>query len=154
MPRPGTDDEVTNATAMNAWWKNYHEFAVDFSPTHVTFYLNGHAYSNVTSHSRGTPNATAPILPASPFYVLLNTALGGHVRPVEWRFCSSKKRATWLQPPLPRPFFLKLSPISGPGLSLTPRSFQFITTLTMSEWRSKRDTLASMTKSFWQTKSR
>ena len=52
------------------WADEWHEFAVEYSASHVHFILDGRAYKN---NSR----ADGLLLWATPYYVILNTAVGG-----------------------------------------------------------------------------
>jgi len=66
-----THKSVTGQTTLPADWADaWHEYAVEYSSDHVVFYIDGRAYSN---HSA----ASGCLLWETPYYVILNTAVGG-----------------------------------------------------------------------------
>lgn len=58
------------------WGTAYHEYALERSPTHLAYVYDGVTILNVTGGS-GAPGSKDPILTATPFYLILNTAIGG-----------------------------------------------------------------------------
>merc|ERR1719323_1116153 len=53
------------------WSSGFDEYAVERSPEHVAYLIDGEVKINVTSDSLGAP------LSHSPFFLILNTAIGG-----------------------------------------------------------------------------
>ena len=72
-PSIGTDVPV-GADWATAW----HEYAVEYSPTHIAWALDGKVFQNLTTASatRGPSKAHAEFF-AVPYYMILNTAVGG-----------------------------------------------------------------------------
>ena len=66
-----THKSRTGQTTLPLEWANeWHEFAVEYSSSHVHFVIDGRAYSN---HSK----SDGLLLWETPYYVILNTAVGG-----------------------------------------------------------------------------
>ena len=65
---------TTQRSMGTAWNATYHEYGVERSASHVAFVLDGTTALNVSADSA---NATAPRLWDVPWYLILNTAVGG-----------------------------------------------------------------------------
>jgi len=76
--------QVGNRTTVSHWWDQYHEYSMEWDADYVNFYVDGLRYNHVNASSKGDPGGSAPIFSPVPFYVLLNTAVGGPwPRPVD-----------------------------------------------------------------------
>eukprot|EP01121_Diplochlamys_sp_Union-15-3_P002819 TRINITY_DN1266_c0_g1_i3.p1 TRINITY_DN1266_c0_g1~~TRINITY_DN1266_c0_g1_i3.p1 ORF type:complete len:266 (-),score=48.20 TRINITY_DN1266_c0_g1_i3:89-886(-) len=58
--------------ADSNWATAYHEYAAEWGPDYITFLYDSKPYLTITPKSNPTP-----LLPPSPMYMLLNTAVGG-----------------------------------------------------------------------------
>jgi beta-glucanase (GH16 family) len=68
----GSDTMRSNFTLMPAdWGTTFHEFAVEYTLDYIAWFLDGELFENVTASA---DNATMFDVP---WYVILNTAVGG-----------------------------------------------------------------------------
>lgn len=71
----GHGHQFTSHPLGAGWNSTFHEFAVERGVGHVAFALDGAVRLNVTK--QGQPSATAPAFWDVPWYLILNTAVGG-----------------------------------------------------------------------------
>lgn len=73
---PKGHEEVSVGTRMPAdWGAAFHEYAVERSASHIAYVIDGVTVLNASTHPG---NASAPLLWPMPFYLYLNTAVGGN----------------------------------------------------------------------------
>ena len=74
---PTKHPSIGNDTKAGADWSTtYHEYAVEYSPTHITFVFDGHPFSKLTRDSQAQSKQNATFFDV-PYYMILNTAVGG-----------------------------------------------------------------------------
>ena len=64
--------QVSSRAPVADWSSSFHEYALERSSTHIAFVYDGVTVLNVSSG-----NASQPKLWPVPFYLILNTAIGG-----------------------------------------------------------------------------
>jgi beta-glucanase (GH16 family) len=77
--KPTKHPSISNETAVGSdWGTAYHEYAVEYSPTHITFVFDGVPYNSITrgSKTKGPIKQNATFFDV-PYYMILNTAVGG-----------------------------------------------------------------------------
>ena len=67
----------SNSTLARGWNATLHEFAVERGAAHVAFALDGKVVLNASAADPSTPKAKRPVFSAVPWYLILNTAIGG-----------------------------------------------------------------------------
>jgi hypothetical protein len=72
--------DVSGQTPVDTWQTEFHEYAAEWEPGYIAFLVDGKPYVNVTQTSTSNPKGYEPQLPWLPFYMQLNTAIGGPVR--------------------------------------------------------------------------
>ena len=70
---PVGHEQVHTGTAMPATWATeFHEYAMEHDKSHLAYVIDGVTVLNVS-----TDDAAAPLFWPMPFYLILNTAVGG-----------------------------------------------------------------------------
>lgn len=87
--------DVSGQTPVDTWQTEFHEYAAEWEPGYIAFLVDGKPYVNVTRTSTSNPKGYEPQLPWLPFYMQLNTAIGG---PVRSSFVIPKGRSVGLGP--------------------------------------------------------
>jgi len=71
---PKGHQSITSELSINNWDTDYHEYAVEHSSTYLAYIYDGQVVFNVSSDPT---NSSAPQYIDTPFYLILNTAVGG-----------------------------------------------------------------------------
>lgn len=75
--KPERHPSISNQTLIGPdWASGWHEYAVEYSPDHIHFVIDGRVYSNITAGSVAHNGDRAEFFDV-PYYMILNTALGG-----------------------------------------------------------------------------
>lgn len=74
---PANNVQVGDQVTVDTWRSEWHEYAVEYtSSSTVTFVVDGQVVSTVTPDSEAQGHK-AQFFPATPYYLILNTAIGG-----------------------------------------------------------------------------
>jgi len=68
--------DVSDSTTVSTW-RDYHEYAAEWTPDYIHFLVDGQVYARVNQTSTSSPKGYTPEMPWLPFYMQLNTAIGG-----------------------------------------------------------------------------
>merc|ERR1712118_649387 len=78
--KSGDDQQSQGVKVLWAqdWWKGLHEYAVEYDGvSFVKFAFDGVIYKTVTNHTRSHPGLQQAVLFDVPYFIILNTAVGG-----------------------------------------------------------------------------
>ena len=81
---PSGHDEIWNGTTYPGsgdpdtwWWSDFHEYAVERSESSISFAVDGVVIVNSTTYTNSSGDTKEVLLWPIPFYLILNSAVGG-----------------------------------------------------------------------------